>query len=147
MARTTPLTRSLTTALVLGTVALGTVGLTGCSQIGDIAHKKQTSHADTRSDLGSAPDWLPSDAQDITTVVGTGGGKGGAPRTMTFQSAAGVDADGCTSVPRSSAPTMDVPGASAVYKAKTVVRCGDWSMTAKQDRWIAWTPNTGDDAS
>lgn len=140
-----PRTTLRTTVLAAGALALAAVSLTGCSAFGDLAHDRVTSEASTRADLDQAPSWMPSDATEITAVSGTGGkSSDDAPTTMVFTSGDGVTADGCTTTPRKSAPTMDVDGAPDVYKATSVLRCGGWSMTSKGDRWIAWTPNPGD---
>jgi hypothetical protein len=137
-----------TTSLAVGALALAAVSLTGCSAISDQAHHRLTSHADTRADLASPPEWMPSDATDITSVSGTAGKESdSAPQTVVFTSSAGVTSDGCTTVPRSSAPTIDVDGAPDAYKTDSVLRCGSWSLSSKKHRWIAWTPNTGDGVS
>lgn len=137
-----------TTSLAVGALALAAGSLTGCSAIGDQVHHRLTSHADTRADVASPPEWLPADATDITSVSGTAGKDiDSAPRTVVFTSAAGVTVDGCTTVPRNSAPTVDVDGAPNAYKAESVLRCGGWSLFSKKDRWVAWTPNTGDGVS
>ncbi|PZF58180.1 hypothetical protein DEJ23_04585 [Curtobacterium sp. MCSS17_008] len=137
-----------TTALALGALVLSAVTLTGCSGFGDLAHDRVTSEASTRADLSAAPAWMPADAEEITSVSGTGGtASDTTPTTIVFTSADGVTADDCTTAPRQSAPTMDVEGAPNVYKAAAVLRCGPWSMTSKGDRWIAWTPNPGDGGS
>ncbi len=139
---------TITTPLTLGVLALGALTLTGCSALGDVAHDRVTSEAATRADLDAAPDWLPSDARDITSVAGTGGkASDTTPTTLVFTSADGVTDDACSTAPRQSAPTMDVDDAPDVYGADSVLRCGPWSMTSKGDRWIAWTPNPGDGGS
>jgi len=140
--------RTTTTALAVGALALCAVTLSGCSALGDAAHDRVTSEASTRADLDPAPDWMPSDARDITAVSGTGGKSSDTtPTTLVFTSTAGVSGDSCTTTPRNSAPTMDVDGAPDVYEATSVLRCGAWSMTSKGDRWVAWTPNPGDGGS
>lgn len=140
--------RTTTTVLTVGALALAAVTLTGCSALGDAAHDRLTSEASTRADLESAPAWLPDDATAITSVTGTGGrASDTAPTTLVFTSRGGVTADGCRTTPRKSAPTMDADGAPDVYKATSVLQCGGWSMTAKGDRWVAWTPNPGDGGS
>lgn len=139
---------TITAPLAVGVLALGALTLTGCSALGDLAHDRVTSEASTRADLDSAPDWLPSDASDITSVAGTGGkGSDATPTTLVFTSTDGVTDDACRTTPRQSAPTMDVDGAPDVYKATSVLRCGPWSMTSTGDRWVAWTPNPGDGGS
>lgn len=137
-----------TTALAVVALALAATSLTGCSVIGDQAHHRSTSHADARADLASPPEWMPSDATDITSVFGTAGKESDSPpQTVVFTSSAGVTSDGCTTVPRNSAPTVDVDGAPDAYKADSVLRCGGWSLFSKKHRWVAWTPNTGDGVS
>lgn len=137
-----------TTSLAVGALAIAAVSLTGCSVIGDQVHHRLTSHADTRTDLTSPPEWMPSDATDITSVSGTAGDDtANAPRTVVFTSTAGVTVDSCTTVPRNSAPTVDVDGAPDAYKATSVLRCGGWSLFSTKHRWVAWTPNTGDGVS
>ncbi|MDM7892931.1 hypothetical protein [Curtobacterium caseinilyticum] len=140
--------RTTTTVLTAGALALATVTLTGCSALGDAAHDRVTSEASTRADLRSAPAWLPDDATAITSVSGTGGKESDTtPTTLVFTSRDGVTADGCTTTPRKSAPTMDVDGAPDVYAATSVLQCGGWSMTSAGSRWVAWTPNPGDGGS
>jgi len=140
--------RTATVPLAVGALALGALLLSGCSALGDLAHDRVTAEASTRADLDAAPDWLPSDARDITSVSGTGGKDSDTtPTTLVFTSTGGVTDDACSTTPRQSAPTMDVEGAPNVYKATSVLRCGPWSMTSKGDRWVAWTPNPGDGGS
>ncbi|PYY38116.1 hypothetical protein DEJ16_07355 [Curtobacterium sp. MCJR17_055] len=142
------MSRTPTKPLTIAALALCVVSLTGCSALSDTLHDEVTGHAETRADLTNAPEWMPSDATDITSVTGTGAEDASeAPKTIVFTSPAGVAADGCDTVPRKSAPVMTVPEAPDVYAADTVVRCGDWSLAAKGHRWVAWTPNTGDGAS
>jgi hypothetical protein len=137
-----------TKPLMIAALALCVVSLTGCSALSDTMHDEVTGHADTRADLASAPAWMPSDAKDITSVTGTGAKDASeAPKTIVFTSPAGVTAEDCETVPRKSAPVMTVPEAPDAYAAETVVRCGDWSLVSKGNRWVAWTPNTGDGAS
>ena len=134
------MTRTTSAAFALAATALL---VSGCSQLGDVAQNQATSHADTRADMQSPPNWLPADATDITSVSGTAGGDD-TPTTATFTSKAGVTDSSCESTPRHSAPTMSVEGGPDPYKAETVLRCGPWSMTSRGDHWVAWTPNTGD---
>lgn len=144
MPRSTP----TTAVLGLGALALVAVSLTGCSAFGDLAHDRVTAEASTRADLESPPAWMPVDARDISSVTGTGGKASDTrPTTLVFTSRDGVTADGCTTAPRESAPTMDVDGAPDVYSATSVLRCGGWSMLSEGDRWVAWTPNPGDGRS
>ncbi|PZE63583.1 MULTISPECIES: hypothetical protein [unclassified Curtobacterium] len=137
-----------TTTLALGTLALCALSLTGCATLSDSMHNQVSGHADSRADLASPPAWMPADATDITSVTGTAAkDDADAPETVVFTSADGVSAQGCDTVPRTSAPVMTVPEAPDAYAAKTVVRCGAWSLASEEDRWVAWTPNTGDGAS
>lgn len=134
-------------AVAVSALSIAALALAGCAQLSDIAHGKSTTHVDTRAALKAPPEWLPSDASDITVVTGTNGGDTSTPpTTVLFTSAEGVVSDRCADVERNSAPTMtlDEPDAPEEYTAETVTRCGAWSMVAKGDRWLAWTPNTAD---
>jgi hypothetical protein len=135
-------------ALAVGALALCAISLTGCSSLSDPMHKQVTSHADSRADFVSPPVWMPADATDIASATGTAGKSDEtAPRTVVFTSSTGVDSTDCKTVPRKSAPVMTVKGAPDVYAAKTVIRCGDWSLVSEKNRWVAWTPNSGDGRS
>ncbi|QQD76785.1 hypothetical protein I8920_03185 [Curtobacterium sp. YC1] len=137
-----------TKGVTVGALALCALTLTGCSALNDQLHHEVSTHADTRADLQSPPAWMPADATDISSAAGTAAKKrSSAPTTVVFTSSDGVTADGCTTVPRKSAPSVTISGAPDAYAAETVLRCGDWSLTSEKDRWVAWTPNTGDDRS
>lgn len=144
----TRLSSRYATVAAVGALTLGALTLSGCSVLQDQVHHQVTRHADTRADLGSPPAWMPEDATDISSSTGTAAkGDDAAPTTVVFTSKQGVDSASCTTVPRKSAPVMTIEGAPDVYAAKTVVRCGDWSLVGDGRQWVAWTPNTGDDGS
>lgn len=136
---------SITKVLALGAVTAGALGLSGCAQFSDAAHGEARSHADGRADLRDAPSWLPADATDISTVVGTkSSDPATAPKSMLFTTEDGVTADRCEQVPRMSAPSLTFDEAPDPYAAQEVTKCGAWSMTSRGTRWLAWTPNTED---
>ncbi len=122
----------------------GATLLSGCASISDLLSREITSHYDDSSSLAEADaalGWVPDDSTDITVRTPTDTDSGIAVISLTSESELPST---CVEAPRRSAPILTLEGRPDIYKASTVMVCGDWSVIASGDGWYGWTPNTGD---
>ncbi|WP_405372855.1 MULTISPECIES: hypothetical protein [unclassified Microbacterium] len=126
-----------------GFAALGLISIAlilgGCSAYDAAAHGRATSTspnetAFTKAHPDTAP-WLPVDAASITVVQSTR-----EANTITIGYESATEPEGCETVTRTSAPTMDIDADVDVYAIDSVLRCDRWAVAHDGDRWVAWTP-------
>ncbi|GAA3214004.1 hypothetical protein [Microbacterium terregens] len=123
------------------------IALSGCSVVDEVAHKMKSVSFATAAEVsdewkGDAA-WLPSDATDImireSTVNDTA--------VILATSAAALDPELCSVVPRRSQPVYELDGAPSAYDATEAYACGQWTVMAAEDGWFGWTPNHPDEAT
>lgn len=115
---------------------LATVALTGCSTIKDsLTHRHELAfddYAAAADGWDKLPDWVPTDATDITVRETTN-----APIAIVGL-ASPSDPVGCTEAEREYIPGIGGDWAPTDYP-HTVLRCGDYEVMATDAGWFGWT--------
>jgi len=132
-------------AIALVTVIPAAIVLSGCSVVDELVYQERNVQFATTDELtegwsGYAP-WVPADASDIRIREATSG----ATAVMLLTSASELDAALCTEVDRQSGPAYEIDGAPDAYAATRAFACGEWTVIASDDGWLAWTPNDPDE--